>query len=751
MHFPVLIQDLAVILGVAAVITFIFRLIKQPVVLGYIVAGIIVGPYTPAIFSVADTENIKVWAELGVIFLMFTLGLEFSFRRLARVGMSAGVTGMLQIVAMFILGLFCANALGWTNMDAVFLGAMIAISSTTIIIKALEELGLKSKKFSELVFGILIVEDLAAILMLVALTNIVTTSQFGGMQLLFAGGKLAVVVGIWFLVGMFVVPRFVRSVSRHGNDEMLTVVAIGLCLALVALAAYFHYSVALGAFIMGSVIAESVEAKRIEHLVQPLKDIFGAVFFVSVGMLLNPATIIDNFGAVFLISIVIIVGKLITVTVGAFLTGQTLRSALQTGFSMAQIGEFSFIIASLGMAYSATSEKLYPIIVAASLITTFTTPYLIRASIPVADFLDRNLPTQIKSNLDSYVAWVQRRAVSSDRRTMLYKGAIKWSLNAILVITLFTVAAARLIPIIEGYFENEYFVRGLTWITAFALASPSIWAMLTTFRVDPDQSVKKRTFPQGGLLLLSRIATVGLVGILSIEYFPAPATLGVTVGVCGLVFIFFRRQIESYYRWLEDQFQSGFQADLGKMTHEAGMPTFTQDRDQPHSRLAPWDAHLVEIQVPARSFLVGKSLLELKLREKYGLIIVVIVRQNENIVAPSASEPLYPGDGLFCFATDAEVELFKRDIKADGERPGAEKDLNNYEMKKLKVAPRSKMAGNTIRTSGIREEFGCIVVGLERHGERIRSPSSEIILAPEDLLWVVGETKKLQVLAQTME
>jgi len=439
MHFPVLIQDLAVILGVAAVITFIFRRIKQPVVLGYIVAGIVVGPHTPAIFTVADTENIKVWAELGVIFLMFTLGLEFSFRRLARVGMSAGMTGMIQIGAMFILGIFSANALGWTKMDAIFLGAMIAISSTTIIIKALEELGLKSKKFAELVFGILIVEDLAAILMLVALTNIVTTSQFGGMQLLFAGGKLGVVVGIWFLVGMFVVPRFVKSVSRHGNDEMLTVVAIGLCLAMVALAAYFHYSVALGAFIMGSVIAESAEAKRIEHLVQPLKDIFGAVFFVSVGMLLNPTTIIDNFGAVILISLVIIVGKLISVTLGAFLTGQTIRSSIQTGFSMAQIGEFSFIIASLGMVYSATSDFLYPIIVAASLITTFTTPYLVKASLPVADFLEKNLPLKVKSNLDSYVAWIQRHSVSNEKHTTLYKSAIKWALNSILVITLFTV------------------------------------------------------------------------------------------------------------------------------------------------------------------------------------------------------------------------------------------------------------------------------------------------------------------------
>jgi len=275
--------------------------------------------------------------------------------------------------------------------------------------------------------------------------------------------------------------------------------------------------------------------------------------------------------------------------------------------------------------------------------------------------------------------------------------------------------------------------------------------MLTTFKGVGREKPKKRTFPEGGVLLLSRVATVGLIGILSVEYFPAPVTLGVTVGVCGMVFIFFRRQIEGYYRWLEDQFHSGFQADLGTIAHAPGMPMFSQNKEQPHSRLAPWDAHLVEIKVPARSFLVGKSLLELKLREKYGLIVVVIVREGENIVAPKATEPLYPGDGLFCFATDAEVETFKQDIRADGERPGAERDFNNYEMKKLKVSTESRFTNKTIRTSGIREEFGCIVVGLERQGQRIRSPSSEIVLVPEDLLWVVGETKKLQILSQSLE
>ncbi|MFY7929966.1 MAG: cation:proton antiporter, partial [Oligoflexus sp.] len=535
MHFPDLIRDLAVILGVAAVVTFLFRRIKQPLVLGYIVAGIIVGPYTPAIFSVKDTESIKIWAELGVVFLMFTLGLEFSFRRLARVGMSAGVTALLQILAMLFWGAVAANILDWPKMDAVFLGCMIAISSTTIIIKALEELGLKTKRFAELVFGILIVEDLAAILMLVALTNIVTTSQLGAVQLLMAAGKLAIVIGVWFLVGMFLVPRFVKSVSKHGTDEMLTVVAAALCLALVALAAYFHYSVALGAFIMGSILAESSEAKRIEHLVNPLKDIFGAVFFVSVGMLLNPKTIIENMDAVLLISTVIVIGKILSVIFGALLTGQTLKTSVQAGLSMAQIGEFSFIIAGLGLSYGAISEQLYPIIVAASVVTTFTTPYLVKVSGPTAAFLENMLPTRLKVTMNNYVTWMQRRSVSSEARSAFFRGLTKWVLNAFLVITIFTIGSERFLPVVATYMGGGYLGPAGAWFVAFLLSAPSIWAMLSSFRYQLEQQKPGVSGPRGLGLLMGRILTIGLVGLLSLRYFPAVITLVGTLSICGLL------------------------------------------------------------------------------------------------------------------------------------------------------------------------------------------------------------------------
>lgn len=376
MHLPQLVIDLATILGVAAFVTYVFRLIRQPVVLGYIVAGIIVGPYTPPPFIVGDSNSVQIWAELGVIFLMFCLGLEFSFRRLRRLGIAPLITASIQILFMFGLGVLIGPMFGWTGLNAVFLGCMIAISSTTIIIKALDELNLKSKKFAELVFGILIVEDLAAILMLVGLTNAAGNAQATAMSLFLAAGKLIIMVSVWLMLGILIVPRLMGEIAKRGNNEMFIIVSLGLCLGMVALSGYFHYSAALGAFVMGSILAETKEVHRVETLVSPLKDVFGAVFFVSIGMLLDLRVIAENPLTIFGLSILIIIGKIFAVSVGGILTRQGVKTSLSAAFSMAQIGEFSFIIANLGLAFKVLQPEILPIIVAASVLTTFTTPYL---------------------------------------------------------------------------------------------------------------------------------------------------------------------------------------------------------------------------------------------------------------------------------------------------------------------------------------------------------------------------------------
>jgi CPA2 family monovalent cation:H+ antiporter-2 len=723
MHLAPLIQDLAVILGVAALVTFFFRLIKQPVVLGYIVAGIIVGPYTPPIFSVVDVESVKVWAELGVIFLMFSLGLEFSFRRLAKVGISAGMTAIIQILTMIILGNITAKALGWSSMDAVFLGCMIAISSTTIIIKALEELGLKNKRFAELVFGILIVEDLAAIIMLVALSNIASKSSVSGMDLLGAGGKLALVVGAWLVIGMFVVPRLIRAVGRRGNDEMMIIVSLGLCLALVSLSANFHYSVALGAFIMGSILAETREAHRIEELVGPLKDMFGAVFFVSVGMLLDPQIIFSNWASILLLCAVIIVGKVSSVALGTILTGQTLGTAVHSGFSMAQIGEFSFIIATLGLSYNAIRPDLYPIIVAASLITTFTTPYLIKYAGPATEGLKRKLSPTSMARLDRYGSFVQRRSSSGTFSKDFYVRALRWVVSMVIVLTIFMVSAAKIYPWLAEQIDRQEVAQATAWLLSFAISAPCIWAMITAFRPPYQLAV-----------LVSRIATVVVLAIFSLEFFSFWMLLLVTAGLAAILFFLFRRRFESFYQWFEDKFVAGMEA-----TDEA--------TGSVHAHLVPWDAHLAEITVDPHSSIVGQTLIELGLRERFGMNVVVIQRGEKDIVAPKATERIYPGDVILCFGTDEELERFDAELIRHPEVLDEDEDAS-YALRPFEVQNNSRVLHRSIRDSGIREQFDCMVVGIERQGQRLRSPKSDLVLEEKDLLWVVGNVRQLHHLQE---
>jgi CPA2 family monovalent cation:H+ antiporter-2 len=724
MHLAPLIQDLAVILGVAALVTFFFRLMKQPVVLGYIVAGIIVGPYTPDFFSVVDTESVKVWAELGVILLMFALGLEFSFRRLAKVGVSAGMTAVIQILTMIILGNLTSKVLGWSSMDGIFLGCMIAVSSTTIIIKALDELGLKTKRFAELVFGILIVEDLAAIIMLVALANIASKASLSGMDLLGAGGKLALVVGAWLVIGMFIVPRLIRAVGRRGNDEMMIVFSLGLCLALVSLSAYFHYSVALGAFIMGSILAETREVHRIEELVTPLKDMFGAVFFVSVGMLLDPQIILSNWASVLLVCAVIIIGKVGSVAFGTLLTGQTLGTAVHSGFSMAQIGEFSFIIATLGLNYKAIRPDLYPIIVAASLITTFTTPYLIQFAAPMTEILKRRLSATSLARLDRYGLFIQRRSSSGTFSKDFYVRGLRWLASMVVVLTIFMVTGAKVYPWLAEQIARREVAQATAWLLSFAFSAPFIWAMLTAFRAPYQLAV-----------LVSRIATVVVLAIFSLEFFAFWILLLLTAGVAGIVFFLFRRRFETFYQWFEDKFIAG----MGTTDEEAGSS---------HSHLVPWDAHLAEITVDPHSSIVGQTLIELGLRERFGMNVVVIQRGDKDIVAPKATERIYPGDVILCFGTDDELERFDSElIRHTGGQDEEDVDAS-YALRPFEVQANSRVLHRSIRDSGIREQFDCMVVGIERQGQRLRSPKSDLTLEEKDLLWVVGNVRQLQRLQE---
>jgi CPA2 family monovalent cation:H+ antiporter-2 len=751
MHLAPLIRDLAVILAIASVVAFIFQRIRQPVVLGYIVAGMIVGP---SLRLISDLPSIRTWADLGVIFLMFTLGLEFSFRKLSKVGISAGLTAVFETSCMMFLGFATGYfLLHWPLRDSVFLGAMLSISSTVIILKALEEMELKTRRFAEMIFAVLIVEDLIAILILVVLSTLGAAHVFSGLAFLTSVLQLIMVIGGWFLAGYFIVPRFVRWVGKTGSAEVLTLIALGLCLSLVVFAAYFGYSVALGAFVMGSILAESTESSRIIERMEPLRDVFAAIFFVSVGMLIDPIAALENWSTIFLITAVLIAGKVFFVTLGAVITGQTLRTSIQVGFGLGQIGEFSFIIVGLGHSLGITNPRLYPIAVTVSLFTAFTTPYMIRVSHRFAVWLEKRLPLPLRDGLSRYAAWTQERRANRAHTQAFYRLLFRWFLNGLIVSIVFVLCVELLLPQLASQPWSRPVVFSVSWILAVLFSSPFIWAMFHVFRdfkintlpnaSETEESKSKLAPPRGGTLLLSRIATVIWIGLLSLEFFPASYALALISGINALLFVVFYPQLEGSYRWFENRFLSAF----APSPKTRPLPDMLRD-------LAPWDAHLVRIKVHPNAPQVGRTLADTQMRKRYGVSVVAIQRGVQTLVAPKPEQVIFPKDELLVLGTDDQIDTLRPII----ERPPGLADryarahaIEGYQLRNIFISESSPCSTCTIRETSIREDFNAMVVGVEREQRRIINPDSDLKLQPGDILWVVGEREKLDLLTKRFE
>ena len=426
-HLATLINDLALILICAGIMTLLFKKLKQPLVLGYVVAGFLASPHMPYTPSVMDTANIQTWADIGVIFLLFALGLEFSFKKIVKVGGAAIIAACTIIFCMILLGITVGTGFGWQRMDSIFLGGMIAMSSTTIIYKAFDDLGMRKKQFTGLVLSVLILEDILAIVLMVMLSTMAVRHNFEGSEMLESIGKLLFFLILWFVVGIYLIPELLKRCRKLMNEETLLIVSLGLCFGMVVMAAHTGFSAAFGAFIMGSILAETVEAESIERLVKPVKDLFGAVFFVSVGMMVDPAMIVEYAFPIIVITLAVILGQSLFGTLGVLLAGQPLKTAMQCGFSLTQIGEFAFIIASLGVSLHVTSDFLYPIVVAVSVITTFLTPYMIRFAEPASNFVDTHLPAKWKNFLLHY---------SSGSQTMNHESLWKKFILALMRITI---------------------------------------------------------------------------------------------------------------------------------------------------------------------------------------------------------------------------------------------------------------------------------------------------------------------------
>jgi monovalent cation:H+ antiporter-2, CPA2 family len=730
-HLPNLITDLGLILGAAAIITILFKWLKQPLVLGYLIAGFLVGPHFTLLPSVAETESISVWAEIGVIFLLFSLGLEFSFKKLLKVGTPASVTALIEVGFMLSVGYIIGILLGWSRTDSMFLGGMLCISSTTIIIRAFDELGVKGHKFASLVFGILIVEDLVAILLLVLLSTLAVSAQFAGTEMLMSVAKLVFFLVLWFISGIFFLPTFLRKAKKFMNDEMLLITSLSLCILMVWLATLVGFSPALGAFIMGSILAETVFAEKIEHLVKPVKDLFGAVFFVSVGMLFDPNMLFQYLGPIILITVVTILGQSFSTTIGALISGQPLKSSVQAGMSLSQIGEFSFIIATLGLTLKVTSDFLYPIAVAVSAITTFTSPYMIKASEPVYEWLERKLPESWIQFFNRYSSKAQSISNSTDWQIYVRSGIANTILLSIITTAIVMLSSYYLLPYTRTQLGDNTWATIAGAVCTILLMAPFLWSLaIKPHRRDLVEKFNRQNRYRSGMMILQVFRTaiaIFLIGFL-VDRFFSPSIAFITTIVMFTLLISFSKKIQFLYSRIRTRFLANYNE--------------REELQLQKSLLAPWDAHMAELEISADMPGVGKTLRELAWREKYGINVAMIERGNNVINTPKRGQVIFPGDVISIIGTDDQVDAFRKEMDV-AKSFIVEKKPVEVVLEHFVIGENSTFANKNIREGAIRETIHGIVVGIENEDGRLVNPDSSYIIRPGDIVWVVGDKLRL--------
>jgi len=728
-HLYPLISDLGLILMTAAVAVLLFKIIKQPVVLGYLIAGFLAGNHFDFFPSVKDMHSVEVWAEIGVIFLLFSLGLEFSFKKLMKVGGTASITAVTQIVFMLFLGYTVGHLMGWERMDCMFLGVILSISSTTIILKTFDELGVKGQKFAGNVIGALIVQDIVAILMMVLLSTLAVSSQFSGSELVMSVLKLLFFLTIWFVGGIFFIPTLLKRAKHLLSDEMLLIISLGLCLMMVILASNVGFSPALGAFIMGSIIAETTQAEHIEHLVKPVKDLFGAVFFVSVGMLINPDTLFLYAIPVGILTLVVIIGQSLSATGGALLSGQPLKQSVQTGMSLSQIGEFSFIIATLGMSLNVTSDFLYPTVVAVSAVTTFTTPFMVKWSTPFSEYLSRTLPRKWIKRIERYSANAQAIKSVSNWQIVIRAYLLQIVIHSVIIVAVILLSAKFVLPMVAG----SPFGNALAALGTLVVLAPFLWALslrrVAVGQVQLLMEERKYRGPIVMMVLFRFVLTLFYLGFLLDNFF-SPTVAYITFFVSVILYALFPKKLNRQYHRIETHFMRNLNArEIIKNKRR-------------RSDLTPWEGHMTLFDIAHESNIAGKSLKELKLREKMGINIAFIKRGEVTLNIPGRNERLFPGDEICIIGTDDQVLQFKKYLDQN-ERDAPEIETEAEIVLQQLELINETFIGKSIRESQLREKTNGLVVGIERRGKRILNPDSLEILEKDDILWIVGEKKLL--------
>ena len=734
-----LVKDLALILISAGLFTIISKALKQPLILGYIVAGFIVGPHL-GLFGITSTESVEQWSEIGIIFLLFALGLEFSFKKLLKVGSSALITAGCVCVGMFVTGNVVGHAMGWSHMEGIFLGGLMSMSSTTIIIKAFTDLGLKNKSYATLVFGTLVVEDLIAVVLMVLLTTIATANQFAGGEMLMGLAKLLFFLILWFLVGIYVIPSFLKWARKYLNDEILLLVAIGLCFGMVSLASYAGFSSALGAFVMGSILSETMEGEHIGKLVGSIKDLFGAIFFVSVGMLVDPAVIAEHWLPILILTFITIFGMTVFGSMGALVSGRGLNTAVHTGFSLAQLGEFSFIIAGLGVSLGVMRGFIYPVIIAVSVITTFTTPYMIKAATPFCNFLYKKLPVKLLAKLDPSPDTGRTSAQEQSQWKALLKSYFLRVLLYSVILLAISLGSrlyldkllARLLPDLADKWRNA-----MSLAITLVVMAPFLYGLAVNGRdikrlaVSLMKEKDANKWPVLFLVFLRIFIAIAFVIAAILVHYSLSYWSLLLIVLSGVAFFILARRSVHQFTGLEERFITNLHQ---KEEYERMR---TPIASGVRSKMKGHDVAAESVIISPDSPYAGMQLKNIPFRQKYGINIAKVIRGSRRILVPSPEEHIYPYDEVLAIGTHDEVMRFVEDMNALEGRP-VSYEPDDFVLDAFELQKGCYLDGKVLRDTNMRQN-GCMVVGVERDGMSLMSPKPEFRFQAGDFVWLAGE------------
>ena len=743
---PFLVKDLALILMVAGIVTIIFKKLKQPLVLGYIVAGFLVSPHMPYTMSVIDETDIKTWADIGVIFTLFSLGLDFSFKKIVKMGASPIIATIVIVFSMMMLGISIGHGFGWSKMDCIFLGGMLAMSSTTIIYKAFDDMGLRQQKFAGMVMSVLILEDILAIVMMVMLSAIAGGNNPDGEQMIGSVIKITFFLILWFIVGIFAIPLFLRSVRKLINNETLLIVALGLCCGMAVLSTKVGFSSAFGAFVMGSILAETIEAEKIIKLVEPVKNLFGAIFFVSVGMLVDPKILIEY--AIPILALVgsILIGQAIFGTFGFMLGGESLKSAMRCGFSMAQIGEFSFIIASLGLSLGVISNYLYPVVVAVSVITTFLTPYMIRLATPTYQVMEKHLPKRLINILNhfamSHPSTTQQSKWKSLLRQMLINTVAYSILTAAVIALMFTFVLPFTRSLFPGW-KLHWYANAITGILTLVLIAPFLRAIIMKKNHSNEW---KRLWVESSINRIPLLFTIVVRFVIALAFIfyicnyltRFTNALMIIIGIAVVSLMIASRWTKKRSIKMERLFIHNLRSrDIMAQVNGEKKPLY-------EGHLLDRDIHISDFDVPEDSSWGGKTLKELHLRERFGVDMSSIMRGSQRLNIPNGDTVIFPGDKLQVIGNDDQLQKFATALSTDLIPEDLEIEKREMKLRQLIISGKSEFCGKSLLESGIRDKYNCMVVGLEEGQENLTKIAPTRTFEKGDILWIVGEESNLQ-------